>query len=119
MNAVQRIGGGTRALRLKVAGLVVLVGLALAGSGGCKNSLTGSDTGVWSVRVIAGCRHTNVQVYIDSQFVGYAQPGDSGVSMTVAVGNHSFKAVAADNTQWGPTSVYIDSNGVTTTLNCP
>lgn len=95
--------------------------LAAFGAWGCKNSLVGSDTGVWTIRVSAVCtavHTTNIQVFVDNSFRGYAQPGDSGVSAEVAVGNHSFYAIAGNGTQWGPSTDYVGSNGVTTTLNC-
>jgi hypothetical protein len=88
-----------------------------SGGGGTPQPAT---TGILRVKVDASCsgNDSNIQVSVDSAFLGTAQPGDGGVSKTVSVGDHSVSATGQRGTHWGPTSVTVGAAGFELTLRC-
>ena len=98
-------------------------GLALMAVSACtsyNDPLYPSDTTFLRVGVDGGsCYGIGlVDIFIDSRFVGTVQPGDA-VTDEVSVGSHgiSARAVYIDY-QWGPTSIFVPTEGRTHLLYC-
>lgn len=99
-----------------------ILAAACASIVGCKglNDVSGTNTGTGTLHVFVeqiNCsgRVSNVQISIDGIFEGTGQPGDSGVTINVAPGNHSVSAVSAEGNTWGPTTVTVN-DGATTSV---
>ena len=84
-------------------------------------------TATLSVKLEAICRARSIlsaDVYVDSNWLGVASAGDSGVSEVVYIGNHNLTAEAyfANGvlaSKWGPTTEAVSAGGYTETLRCP
>jgi hypothetical protein len=79
-----------------------------------------ATTAIVKVMVDSGCsgKDSNVQIYLDSSYLGVAQPGDSGVSKTVSLGDHSVSASGQRGTVWGPFSITVGAGGYNSVLTC-
>jgi len=63
-------------------------------------------------------KQSNVQIFIDGVSRGTVQPGGSGVSMTVSIGDHTISARSQQGTTWGPITRAVGSSGATERLTC-
>jgi hypothetical protein len=79
-----------------------------------------ASSAILRVTVDSNCsgRDSNIQVYIDGSYVGLAQPGDSGVSKTVSIGDHTVSATGQGGTQWSPSTRSVPAAGYSLNLTC-
>jgi hypothetical protein len=68
-------------------------------------------------KICAG-RETDIRVYVDGVPIGVTNPGDSGVSRDVPVGQHQLSAISRGGTQWGPFPTMVTSAGRVERLGC-
>ena len=67
--------------------------------------------------VCAG-RESNIKVFVDSVQIGVTNPGESGVSWMVTVGDHQLSAVSQRGTLWGPFPATVPAGGSIERLGC-
>jgi hypothetical protein len=63
-------------------------------------------------------RESEIRVYVDGVQIGVTNPGESGVSRDVPVGEHKLSAVSRRGTQWGPFPTLVTSAGRMERLGC-
>jgi hypothetical protein len=47
-------------------------------------------------------QESQIRVFVDLEPIGVTNPGESGVSRMVTVGQHQLSAISQRGTQWGP-----------------
>jgi len=77
-------------------------------------------TAILMVQVDAICsgQESNIRVFVDLVPIGVTNPGDAGVSETVAIGSHELSAISERGTQWGPFPTTVTAGGHTERLGC-
>lgn len=118
---------------------IVLVSVAMV-SGGCSSTPTaptsngtGNSSGggnplppsqpttaTLRVQVDGNCGGVaaNIEISIDGLSAGTTQPGSSGISKVVSIGNHTIFGRATNGTTWGTFTVAVPSNGYISNLTC-
>jgi hypothetical protein len=111
----------------------IVFALATLVAAGCSGSNTPTaptppppTTATLVVKVDIACNIRNIQsadVYVDSNWMGVAHAGDSGISEVVSIGNHSITAESyyANGVlgyYWGPLNVAVPAAGLLETLRC-
>ena len=61
---------------------------------------------------------SNIKVYIDDLYVGMTQPGSTGITKQMSVGNHEIYAVSQEGVVWSLFTVYLPENGLDQRLSC-
>ena len=72
------------------------------------------------VQVDSVCRgqESQIRVFVDREPIGVTNPGDSGVSRMVTVGEHRLSAISQRGTQWGPFPTTVNPGGRVERLGC-
>jgi hypothetical protein len=63
-------------------------------------------------------RESDIRVFVDSVEIGMTNPGQSGVSRMVSVGQHALSAVSRRGTLWGPFPTNVSNDGRLERLGC-
>jgi hypothetical protein len=117
---------GHRALLIAAALLGSFIVSSCAGGATPGTSLTAptaqitTATAPLSVQVDAICagREWHITVFVDALEVGVTNPGESGVSRMVTVGEHQLSATSARGTRWGPYPTSVGAAGKLERLGC-
>lgn len=124
-----------RSARRTLKLITALATLLVAGCGGGGNSPAGPSpvpspspspaTGTQGLLRVTldgpSCRTVapTVDVFVDGTLIGSVTPGDAGVSKTVAVGDHTFGAVARNGAQrWDTRTINVAAVGHHADLTC-
>jgi hypothetical protein len=83
-------------------------------------SATASATALLLVQVDKLCvgRETDIRVFVDYVPIGVTNPGETGVSRMVAIGEHQLSAVSQEGTLWGPFPTTVLPDGRLERLGC-
>ena len=75
--------------------------------------LTSAATAALMVQVDKVCagRESDIRVFVDLMPIGVTNPGDTGVSRMVTVGEHQLSAISNRGTQWGPFPTTVSATG--------
>ncbi len=63
-------------------------------------------------------RETDIRVFVDYVPIGVTNPGETGVSRMVAIGEHQLSAVSQEGTLWGPFPTTVLPDGRLERLGC-
>ena len=63
-------------------------------------------------------QESQIRVFVDREPIGVTNPGDSGVSRMVTVGEHQLSAISQRGTQWGPFPTTVNPGGRVERLGC-
>ena len=79
-----------------------------------------TEEAVLSVMVDADCgaEASNIRIYVDDIYLGMTQPGSTGLSKRMAVGNHTIRARSDEGVEWPSFSQYLPKNGLMQNLSC-
>jgi hypothetical protein len=83
-------------------------------------SQTPAVTAPLNVQVDKLCsgQESQIRVFVDREPIGVTNPGESGVSSIVTVGEHQLSAISQRGTQWGPFPITVNSGGRVERLGC-
>jgi hypothetical protein len=81
---------------------------------------TPAATALLMVQVDKVCegRESDIRVFVDHVPIGVTNPGQAGVSLTVAIGEHQLSAVSQEGTLWGPFPTTVLPDGRLERLGC-
>ena len=63
-------------------------------------------------------QESQIRVFVDRESIGVTNPGESGVSRMVTVGEHQLSAISQRGTQWGPFPTTVNPGGRVERLGC-
>jgi hypothetical protein len=63
-------------------------------------------------------QEAQIRVFVDREPIGVTNPGESGVSSMVTVGEHQLSAISQRGTQWGPFPTTVNPGGRVERLGC-
>jgi hypothetical protein len=108
--------------RAVAAFLTALVASACGNAPGAPTPLptTESATALLLVQVDQLCvgRETDIRVFVDHVPIGVTNPGETGVSRVVNIGEHQLSAVSQEGTLWGPFPTTVLPDGRLERLGC-